>query len=129
VHAPIAGCCKYDGDCKHADPCQEGKCNGSQTCEYRPKKCDDGNACTDDKCEGGKCVNKPKNCDDNNKCTTDTCDPKTGACKNIAVVCDDKNPYVPMSRRTSCFFSAGSHTGRLSLSSCPHGMYVLPAAL
>jgi hypothetical protein len=41
--------------------------------------CDDGNACTDDSCEEGSCVNEEVVCqDDGNECTAETCDPETG---------------------------------------------------
>jgi hypothetical protein len=85
---PIAGCCKGDVDCKHADPCQEGKCNAGK-CEYKPKVCDDGNKCTIDKCENGICKYVAKACDDNNKCTKDSCDDKTGNCVYKPTVCED----------------------------------------
>ena len=43
--------------------------------------CDDGNACTDDRCEANACVNEAvaeSFCDDGNACTTDSCDPAVG---------------------------------------------------
>ncbi len=57
--------------------------------------CDDGMACSlGDTCTGGACV--PTNfvtCDDGNLCTNDKCDPKTGKCAYVAnsSPCDDKN--------------------------------------
>jgi hypothetical protein len=89
--APIKDCCKVDGDCKHADACQEGKCNGGK-CVYKPKVCNDKNACTTDSCEKGICKFVPRVCDDKNKCTDDRCDPATGKCQHKPRVCDDKNP-------------------------------------
>jgi hypothetical protein len=69
------------------------KYNGAGNyCYFTPKVCNDKNACTTDKCVNGKCTFTPKKCDDANKCTTDSCDPKTGTCKNVAIVCDDGNP-------------------------------------
>ncbi len=57
--------------------------------------CDDGNACTDDTCDGpGKCVytNGSGTCSDGSACTTgDSC--AAGACKaGTSITCDDKNP-------------------------------------
>jgi hypothetical protein len=97
------GACS-DGDlCTANDACVAGKCTG------KAATCDDGNACTDDKCDpasgkcfstantapctgadlcttGGVCANgackagsTPK-CDDKNPCTVDACDAKTGTC-------------------------------------------------
>jgi Dictyostelium (slime mold) repeat len=40
--------------------------------------CDDDNACTEDRCVQGLCVNTPISCDDGNPCTADSCDPVIG---------------------------------------------------
>ncbi len=55
--------------------------------------CDDGDACTEDRCvpQNGQCYHAPVTCDDYDACTTDTCDPGTGACVNTALTCDDGN--------------------------------------
>src|SRR5262249_14703357 len=59
--------------------------------------CDDRDACTtNDACSGQLCVGgAPPNCDDGNACTSDRCDANTG-CANTAVLdgtsCDDGNP-------------------------------------
>jgi len=60
--------------------------------------CDDGDPCSDDSCQGGKCVNEPVDCDDGNLCTNDLC--VQGECKNdykplcclTDKDCDDGNP-------------------------------------
>ncbi len=84
-------------DCSHLDTaCAVGLCdealsacvadpaNESQTCA------DDGNACTDDLCQGGVCAH-PTNtapCDDGNDCTSaDQCN--AGSCVGSSYVCDD----------------------------------------
>ena len=56
--------------------------------------CDDGDACTVDKCDSGasKCSNEPgADCDDKNACTADSCDKDKGECVNkpIEGSCDD----------------------------------------
>lgn len=49
------------------------------SCPGGPAQCDDGDACTDDRCDpGGSCVHTAKLCDDLNACTDDACHPSTG---------------------------------------------------
>jgi hypothetical protein len=53
--------------------------------------CDDGNACTDDTCNAGACVNtfNTSPCDDGLFCTVnDTCD-GLGTCVGVVNTCDD----------------------------------------
>jgi MYXO-CTERM domain-containing protein len=113
-------------DCQHValeagSSCDNDKdvCNGSGICDANKQcvpvaapKCDDGNVCTDDKCDpvkgcfkvnnaascsdnnlcttndkcsGGTCVGgAAPTCNDGEECTTDTCDPAVG-CVNAAV--------------------------------------------
>ncbi|MSP92469.1 MAG: hypothetical protein EXR79_11830 [Myxococcales bacterium] len=64
--------------------------NRLRVVELRGHACDDGNACTQDTCDGAgaspKCgVDAKPWCDDGNACTTETCDTKTGACTGKAV--------------------------------------------
>jgi subtilisin family serine protease len=43
--------------------------------------CNDGNPCTTDRCERGRCIHAPVSCDDGNPCNgAETCQPETGAC-------------------------------------------------
>jgi subtilisin family serine protease len=43
--------------------------------------CVDGDVCTQDRCERGRCVHPPVPCDDGDPCNgTETCEPGTGAC-------------------------------------------------
>ncbi len=78
----------------------ETDCDGDEDC-------DDGNFCTNDRCEDKKCVNEPvegccvsdKDCDDGNFCTKDSCvdgtcvfgEPLEGCC-NEDEECDDGDP-------------------------------------
>jgi hypothetical protein len=60
-----------------------------------PLECDDGNVCTDDGCEDGKCVhlNNQADCDDANSCTSgDQC--VAGSCvgSGPALECNDGQP-------------------------------------
>ena len=52
-----------------------------------PIDCDDGDACTDDSCVDGVCVNTPIDCDDGDACTTDSC--VDGVCVGTPMVCND----------------------------------------
>jgi hypothetical protein len=88
---PLDGPCS-DGDaCSVADTCSAGACKAGQ-----PKLCDDGNPCTQDKCDAvsGACAATPSDaaCSDGNACTAgDAC--KNGSCQAGSVTgCDDKNP-------------------------------------
>ncbi len=88
---PLDGPCS-DGDaCSVADTCSAGACKAGQ-----PKQCDDGNPCTQDKCDAvsGACAASPSDaaCSDGNACTAgDAC--KNGSCQAGSVTgCDDKNP-------------------------------------
>lgn len=66
-----------------------------------PLDCDDGDACTVDRCIAGRCDHVARDCNDNNPCTTDECN--GGACVNNAILgccvrdtdCDDGNFCTP----------------------------------
>ena len=100
--------CTADGltDCNAAIPALE-ECNGSDDdCNGQVDEpnlvegdfvnlCDDGNDCTDDKCNGAQgCANivlETGSCDDADPCSVaDHCE--TGICVGTAVECDDDNP-------------------------------------
>ncbi|MBI1825430.1 MAG: FG-GAP repeat protein [Planctomycetes bacterium] len=76
--------CTDDGNA-----CTNDVCNGSGSCTHPAKtngtSCSDGNACTTgDTCSNGVCVGGPAlNCNDNNPCTTDSCAPSTG-CAHVS---------------------------------------------
>lgn len=88
--------------CVDNDPCTIDDCDPSVGCVFKPnpacktcvkdQDCDDGNACTVNKCINGLCDFSTKvDCEDGNKCTVNTCDPAKG-CLSEPLVCDDKNP-------------------------------------
>ena len=93
------GGCKYvdnlaacnDGDaCTTSDQCAAGQCVGDVALD-----CDDGNVCTDDKCDGAagcQSISNAAACDDGNACTTgDLCG--NGVCGFSGFLkCDDGNP-------------------------------------
>jgi len=78
-------CCdiSWDGIC--ADEAQDfcdicgGGGEGPGGCEG-DDECDDGDACTDDACVDGQCVNTEIDCDDGDQCTDDFC--VDGACQS-----------------------------------------------
>ncbi len=82
--------------CDDGNPCTDDKCNTDGSCTNTPnnKVCDDGTVCTQvDVCQGGTCKgNNPMNCDDGNPCTDDPCDPTVGCLhNNNNAPCDDGN--------------------------------------
>lgn len=75
--------CSVDLPCEEdEDLCTTAHCSdpAGGFCQFERLNCDDGSACTDDRCDSasGDCVHPPKNCDDGTICTTDSCDPSTG---------------------------------------------------
>lgn len=88
---PLPNCCQSDAECiDKNDLCRQGKCKNGK-CEYKPKLCNDQNACTADSCDKatGQCRFEKKVCNDNDKCTVDSCDLFTGQCKFEPIKCDD----------------------------------------
>jgi slime mold repeat-containing protein len=101
--AMLSGPCS-DGDvCTDSDSCMAGNCVGS------PRNCDDGIACTGDRCDRfiGGCDHIPNStlCNDNNVCTSDTCD-RTFGCRyqNLSGnPCTPENKcLVPICRLGTC---------------------------
>jgi hypothetical protein len=100
--------CATDEDCltgEVADPCgaptcvlPEGRCVIVAAADGTA--CDDGDACSQlDQCVTGACRGVALACDDANPCTDDSCDPTSG-CVFAAVDggdCDDANPCTPTS--------------------------------
>ncbi len=85
----IAGCkgCNVDKQCDDGNPCVLNACKGGKCVNNNAKdgaKCTDGNFCTTgDGCKAGKCAPGAKpTCDDGNACTVDKCDGKAGKCAN-----------------------------------------------
>ena len=73
-----------EGSCDDGNPCTQDKCDGKGGCVNLAQDgtpCDaDASVCTvGDSCVAGTCKpGKPKNCDDQNPCTQDLCEPTTG---------------------------------------------------
>ena len=86
---------KDEGTCDDGNICTDDKCDGANGCVNADNTaaCDDGVTCTDkDACKDGKCGGEAKNCDDANVCTADSCDAATGDCahtKDTGSDCDD----------------------------------------
>ena len=84
-------------NCDDGDPCTDTRCNPSTgQCEttFNSAPCDDGDACTEgDTCSAGQCNGTPKTCTSANLCLSGYCDHTDGMCKFIpnSVRCDDGN--------------------------------------
>ena len=84
-------------DCDDGNPCTDDRCDGVLGCVNTPRDvaCDDGNPCTAlDACVAGTCRGTmPLPCDDGNPCTEDLCAPVVGCVhRPRAAHCDDANP-------------------------------------
>ena len=79
---PDAGPACDPMECDDGNPCTDGRCDPVEGCVHdaNTAPCDDGDACTmDDVCAGGVCTAGPAvTCDDGDPCTDDGCDPATG---------------------------------------------------
>ncbi len=87
------GDCQEDEDCDDGDLCTEDRCDPVLGCVNAPIDCDDSDLCTDNGCDPAMgCVYTPVDCDDGVECTADSCDPATG-CVNTPddTLCDDGN--------------------------------------
>jgi fibronectin type 3 domain-containing protein len=76
-------------NCDDGNACTEDSCVDG-ACVNKPKDCDDGDPCTLDACVDGACSSEPKNCDDGDPCTVDSC--VGGTCVNEPKDCDDGDP-------------------------------------
>jgi len=90
--------CVQDTDCNDGNPCTNDTCESGK-CVYSSINgisCDDGNPCTiNDTCSNGQCAGTPKSCDDGNFCTADSCDAITGECIHQCkkgAMCNDEDP-------------------------------------
>ena len=86
----VSSCAEMN--CDDGNPCTEDRCDSllvqcfHDTLVYG-SACDDGNLCTDnDRCIDGLCQGTQRNCDDGNPCTEDSCDPAKG-CTHKEVCC------------------------------------------
>ena len=81
-----------DTDCDDGNACTLDRCAADGSCEHEVVSCDDGDACTLDRCtEVGTCEHVTLSCDDGDPCTTDSCNARTG-CQHTAVICDEDDP-------------------------------------
>jgi PKD repeat protein len=129
------GCCG-DLECSGEDPNQcpvdcdpdfvppPGSCCGDGFCEGEEDAtncaidcadctvnadCNDGNACTTDKCSSGWCSNTLINCDDGNSCTADGCDSRSGSCLNGTIIpCCGDTICDPSEDQCSCPADCGT---------------------
>jgi hypothetical protein len=85
-------------NCDDGNPCTDDRCDPSTGCVYtnNTAPCNDSNACTpSSSCQNGTCVGSGTlNCNDNNLCTDDTCNPSTGCVhtNNTLPCASDSNP-------------------------------------
>ncbi len=83
--------------CDDGDACTTDKCDVSLGCQHTATTCDDSNACTLDTCASATgCVHEPldvTSCSDNDLCTDDACVPAVGCVHEplSATACDDAN--------------------------------------
>jgi len=95
--------------CNDGNACTDDKCiEATGECIHPVAVCNDGTICTTDTCNTATgCVFTPKNCNDNNACTIDFCTPTTGACLHPAVFCKDTNVCTTdtCNTATGCVFT------------------------
>ncbi len=103
TNAPTDVGCWADNQCDDGDACTADKCDATFGCQHTVTVCDDQNACTNDSCDVNLgCQHTPTVCDDTNACTTDSCDVSLG-CQHTPTVCDDTNACT----NDSCDVSLG----------------------
>ncbi len=99
-HCVVGKCAGTKAKCDDANPCTDDSCDKVKGCVFtnNTKSCGDvANKCTGGaQCKAGACVpNKPVNCDDGKACTADKCAPLTGKCVHLPIsdggACDDGN--------------------------------------
>ena len=91
--------------CDDGNMCTDDKCNTDGSCTNAPNSiaCDDQSVCTQqDVCKEGKCAGlNPINCDDGNQCTNDNCEPAAGCThQNNAAACEDGSKCT---KNDACF--------------------------
>jgi hypothetical protein len=101
---PQSGACRNDPDfgaacddgdrCTVQDLCAPSPTGATAICRGTPLSCDDGNACSFDRCDPdtGQCKHQDAACNDGNACTFDFCDARTGRCAVdplAGAACDD----------------------------------------
>jgi hypothetical protein len=88
--------CTFDEDCDDGNSCTDDRCNPNLGCVNIPVDCDDGDYCTGvEYCDAvAGCQDGPApDCDDGVTCTDDSCNEETDSCDNIPndSLCDDIN--------------------------------------
>jgi len=88
--------CVNQAKCVASNPCVVASCKEGE-CSFNFKNCDDGNACTTDKCDllSGLCSHKEISCEQQEGSIV-TCNPTNGICEPhkqcvIDFDCDDSN--------------------------------------
>jgi cysteine-rich repeat protein len=116
---------------KPVDPCATGPGIVVDCCACPTASCEDGNPCTDDRCDTErqivvhvKSARKEMECDDHDDYTRDECNPQDGSCMHFPIVCP---PYsqcvtqkydpalrqcVPDQKIDGCCIDDSSCTGR-----------------
>ncbi len=80
-------------ECDDGNACTEDRCDPDIGCLHEPIGCNDFDACTRDSCDAASgCVFDPLDCNDGNACTSDRCDAALG-CRNtdVSAACDDSD--------------------------------------
>jgi len=108
---PNTGCIHLERDCSNRNPCMIGVCDPSVEggrCVSVPMICDDGNPCTQDRCDDGECVHKLDECDEckqrrrrdgkhneeeeeEDRCVRRMCNNVTGQCVDLDLQCNDND--------------------------------------
>jgi hypothetical protein len=117
---PLTGACSFvpaAGACDDMDACTTGDVCVSGVCRGTPRSCDDGNACTSDRCDAATgCVSTNLDgapCEIGNFCTDDVC--RAGACtRGPATNCGSATACLS----PSCDPEVGCTTERLTGGPC-----------
>jgi len=87
--------CLAEPHCDDGNFCTDDRCEPGVGCRSFPNAfpCDDGDACTlEDSCSNGACSGAPRDCSDENPCTDDSCDSLAGCVQTPnSAPCDDGN--------------------------------------
>ena len=96
VTCPVDGFASSAADCTDdGEPCTDDKCDGAGTCAHRPddtNTCSDDTACTSDTCQDGSCVSTANHaaCDDGLFCNgVESCDETDGCQAGTEPTLDD----------------------------------------
>ena len=73
--------CLSNGECDDGNPCTDDRCDRANGCVHsnNAEPCDDGDTCTSaDACRSGTCTGAAVSCTDADHCTTDRCETAAG---------------------------------------------------